>query len=104
MERIRVDYARATKQVDVKELKATLWDSLRDPRVSPADPATGAHSFHALLADFPEDNAAGATEDISVHMAFICMLHLANEHGLSITDRDSLTDLDISGLPTLAAS
>mmetsp|Transcript_11270 Transcript_11270/g.27486 ORF Transcript_11270/g.27486 Transcript_11270/m.27486 type:complete len:774 (-) Transcript_11270:490-2811(-) len=104
VERIRVDYARATKQVDVKELKATLWDSLRDPRVSPADPATGAHSFHALLADFPEDNAAGATEDISVHMAFICMLHLANEHGLSITDRDSLTDLDISGLPTLAAS
>jgi condensin complex subunit 2 len=39
---------------------------------------------------------AGATEDISVHMAFICMLHLANEHNLTITDRPGLDDLDIS--------
>ena len=46
---------------------------------------------------------AGATEDISVHMAFICMLHLANEHGLKITDRPSLSDLDISNLPVAAA-
>ena len=27
------------------------------------------------------------------------MLHLANEHGLKITDRPSLSDLDISNLP-----
>jgi hypothetical protein len=31
-------------------------------------------------------------------VAFICMLHLANEHGLTITDRASLTDLDISNI------
>jgi len=31
-----------------------------------------------------------------VHMAFICMLHLANEHNLTITDRPGLDDLDIS--------
>ena len=71
--------------------------------MSLADETTGAHSFHSLLGNFPEDNAAGATEDISVHMAFICMLHLANEHGLKITDRKTLNDLDISNLPALTA-
>ena len=99
VEKIQVDYARSTKQVDVKELKATLWENITDPATSSPDPSTGTHSFHALLDKFPEDNLAGATEDISVHMAFICMLHLANEHGLKITDRPSLSDLDISNLP-----
>lgn len=68
VEKIHVNYARSTKQVDVKELKATLWDSINDPAVSVPDDKTGTHSFHALLSNFPEDNAAGATEDISVHM------------------------------------
>lgn len=103
VEKIHVNYARSTKQVDVKELKATMWENINDPGVSAPDRETGAHSFHELLSNFPEDNAAGATEDISVHMAFICMLHLANEHGLKITDRPSLADLDISNLPALSA-
>ena len=37
--------------------------------MSAPDAKTGVHSFHSLLSNFPEDNAAGATEDISVHMA-----------------------------------
>ena len=37
--------------------------------MSAPDAETGTHSFHSLLSNFPEDNAAGATEDISVHMA-----------------------------------
>ena len=103
VEKITVNYARSTKQVDVKELKCALWENITSTETSRADPETGAHSFHALLETFPEDNLAGATEDISVHMAFICMLHLANEHGLKITDRPSLSDLDISNLPVAAA-
>jgi condensin complex subunit 2 len=103
VEKISVNYARSTKQVDVKELKCALWENVNSSATSAPDPETGARSFHALLETFPEDNLAGATEDISVHMAFICMLHLANEHGLKITDRPSLNDLDISNLPVAAA-
>ena len=103
VEKIQVNYARSTKQVDVKELKSTLWENINDPSVS-APSKSGAHSFHALLDRFPEDNLAGATEDISVHMAFICMLHLANEHGLKITDRPEMNDLDISNLPAREAA
>ena len=103
VEKITVNYARSTKQVDVKELKCALWENINSSETSIPHPETGAHSFHALLETFPEDNLAGATEDISVHMAFICMLHLANEHGLKITDRPSLADLDISNLPVATA-
>jgi condensin complex subunit 2 len=103
VEKITVNYARSTKQVDVKELKCALWGNINSVPDPDPDAATGGattHSFHRLLHEFPEQNLAGATEDISVHMAFICMLHLANEHGLVITDRPELNDLDISFLPT----
>ena len=103
-EKIQVNYARQTKEVNVKELKCTLWENINDEVICPADEGTGSHSFNQLLRKFPEDNLAGATEDISVHMAFICMLHLANENGLKITDRPGLDDLDISNLPGAIAA
>ncbi len=93
--------------MDVKELKCALWENINDEEISKptGTSETGAtHSFHNLLKTFPEDNLAGATEDISVHMAFICMLHLANENGLKITDRPGLDDLDISNLPGAIAA
>jgi condensin complex subunit 2 len=99
VEKITVNYARSAKQVDVKELKCALWENINSATASVPHLETGARSFHALLETFPEENLAGNTEDISVHVAFICVLHLANEHGLKITDRPSLDDLDISNLP-----
>ncbi|XWS51831.1 hypothetical protein CRYUN_Cryun11dG0016200 [Craigia yunnanensis] len=50
-------------------------------------------SFKHVLATFPFNCQAAAPEDISPHLCFICLLHLANEHGLSIQDRPSLDDL-----------
>ena len=35
----------------------------------------------------------------SVHLCFICALHLANEHGLRITGVPTLDRLEISGVP-----
>ncbi|XP_031263384.1 condensin complex subunit 2 isoform X3 [Pistacia vera] len=53
-------------------------------------------SFRHLLAKFPTDCRAAATvKDISPHLCFICLLHLANEHGLSIHGCTSLDDLSI---------
>lgn len=50
----------------------------------------------ALLGD---DSGAGRLADLSVHLCFICLLHLANEHGLVITDAGDLRQLTISGIP-----
>ena len=60
------------------------------------------HSFHEIISQFPEQNPAGRLEDISVHMAFICALHLANEHGLVIKSVPEMNDLVISNVPTEA--
>ena len=52
-------------------------------------------SFKHLLATFPADSQESAVEDFSPHLFFICLLHLANEHGLTIQDCPSLDDLSI---------
>ena len=52
-----------------------------------------------VLATVPEHNAAGRLEDLSVHLCFICMLHLANEHGLVIRGVPQLDQLEISHVP-----
>eukprot|EP00898_Chlorokybus_atmophyticus_P006836 jgi/Chlat1/7153/Chrsp57S06828 len=75
--KIEVPYARAAKQVDVRALKHILWQRLE------------------FLARLPERNAAGRLQDLSVHLCFICVLHLANEHGLSITGCASMDELVI---------
>ncbi len=62
------------------------------------------YSFPLLMSlilpqDVMEDALVGASEslikDLSVHVCFICMLHLANEHTLCITGAPSLTSLAI---------
>ena len=49
-----------------------------------------------VIVHVPEDSAAGALEDVSVHMCFICLLHLANEKGLVVKAHDDLKTLTIS--------
>lgn len=53
-------------------------------------------SFKQILANFPENcKAAASVDEISTHLCFICLLHLANEHGLQILGCPSLDDLRI---------
>ena len=53
-------------------------------------------SFQDLIADVPSVSAAGRAEDLSVHLCFICLLHLANEHGLAVSGTESLDRLVVS--------
>lgn len=51
-------------------------------------------SFRHILANFPSEcNAAATVADISPHLCFICLLHLANEKGLSIQSCPNFDDL-----------
>uniref|UniRef100_A0A7S0UMP5 Condensin complex subunit 2 n=1 Tax=Polytomella parva TaxID=51329 RepID=A0A7S0UMP5_9CHLO len=54
-------------------------------------------AFQELLNEFPTHFGGGAMlNDVSVHLGFICLLHVANEKGLTlISDRSSLGELDI---------
>ncbi len=57
-----------------------------EPRRKGLEPEPAALSFGDLISRVAPDGAcaAGALEDISVHLCFICVLHLANEHGLRL--------------------
>ena len=92
-------------QVDVRALKEALWRATVAEAAASA-PNPGAPpaplSFQAVLARAvrsPEAARAGRQSDLSVHLCFICALHLANEHGLRITGAPTLDRLDIDSLP-----
>jgi condensin complex subunit 2 len=96
-------------QVDVRALKETLWHRIHDlrskadsPRRSLGSPSQEELSFQDLIGLLPENGPAGRLSDLSVHLCFICLLHLANEHGLRISSVPSLDRLCVSNLPALA--
>ncbi|KAL6975686.1 hypothetical protein U1Q18_024481 [Sarracenia purpurea var. burkii] len=107
--KVDVHYDKASKQVDVQALKETLWDHILDfaQMFVQSKYLTVEHifygkgqeetvSFKHVLADFPTDcRAAASLRDISPHLCFICVLHLANEHGLSLRGCANLDDLSI---------
>ncbi|KAK7257564.1 hypothetical protein RIF29_31617 [Crotalaria pallida] len=94
--KIEVQYDKTSKQVDVQALKTTLWDHVQESAKLSVQDQNGTVSFKNILANFPgECNAAATISDISPHLCFICLLHLANEKGLSIQGCSNLDDLDI---------
>lgn len=99
VQKIQVDYDKTSKQVDVHVLKKTLWGSMQDfwraSEMEHDEKPETIMSFKGLLSSLPPDCPAAAPEDISVHLCFICLLHLANEHCLSIRDCPSLDELCI---------
>ncbi|KAH7844805.1 hypothetical protein Vadar_031850 [Vaccinium darrowii] len=95
--KIEVKYDKASKQVDVQALKETLWDHIQEfTQTSVKGQEEETVSFKHVLSCFPNDcRAAASLEDISPHLCFICVLHLANEHGLTIRGCTNMDDLSI---------
>lgn len=88
-----VNYARVAKRVDVRKLKENIWRELRLPAKASTgenrdplkeetkpDPAKMNLVLKGLSHRYPEQKR----KDISTSFCFICLLHLANEKGLSI--------------------
>ncbi|XP_061360314.1 condensin complex subunit 2-like [Gastrolobium bilobum] len=94
--KIEVQYDKTSKQVDVQALKITLWDHIQESVQVPFQGQKEMISFRYILANFPSEcNAAATVSDVSPHLCFICLLHLANEKGLSIQSCPNLDDLGI---------
>ncbi|XP_068500234.1 condensin complex subunit 2-like isoform X2 [Phaseolus vulgaris] len=94
--KIEVQYDKTSKQVNVQALKITLWDHIQESIQLPFQGQKEMVSFRHILTNFPSKcNAAATISDISPHLCFICLLHLANEKGLSIQSCPNLDDLGI---------
>lgn len=86
----------------MKALKHTLWQCIgeehdRQLRHSSQDEGL---SFNHVLSKLSASNVVGSLQDLSVHLCFICLLHLANENGLRITGAGSLDQMLIWDIPS----
>ena len=50
-------------------------------------------SFSGLYRELPEHISTSMTENLSVHISLICLLHLANEHGLQLKSSDKMDEV-----------
>ncbi|KAJ8639040.1 hypothetical protein MRB53_015734 [Persea americana] len=91
--KVEVQYDKSSKQVDVHALKQTLWNCIQQPTITNQMGNEAVVSFRHVLSSFPDDCTAAASKDISPHLCFICLLHLANEHGLTVKDCTTLDEL-----------
>ncbi|KAK0618162.1 condensin complex subunit 2/barren [Bombardia bombarda] len=108
-----VQYARVAKKVDVRRLKEEIWKAMpfegleRDPNSTrlPTPPVDAAPSeenaepalkFTQVMNDLQRVYPKPVMDDISTSFCFICLLHLANEKGLTITKTPELTELNIT--------
>ncbi|KAL8991417.1 MAG: hypothetical protein Q9177_000165 [Variospora cf. flavescens] len=100
-----VQYARVAKKVDVRRLKEEMWRGIgfeESPAPHIADlpgsrPETerGTLKFTAVMNDLQQVYPKQAMADISTSYCFICLLHLANEKGLLISNEPGLAELSI---------
>lgn len=76
---LTVNYARRAKRIDVHLLKDCIWRTVESSKEN----TKLSQVIHSLPSQYTETNHG----DLSVQYAFICLLHLANENGLTITEQ-----------------
>lgn len=75
VEKLDIAYAATAKKVDVRALKAALWNVLDNKLLKSL-------KFSSLVRHVNKGNTFG--DDTTMAFYFICLLHLANEHQLSL--------------------
>ncbi|KAH7170697.1 condensin complex subunit 2/barren [Dactylonectria macrodidyma] len=96
-----VQYARVAKKVDVRRLKEEIWkgmgiEELEKPAKVPQPGETEEPlKFTSVMNNLQSVYPKPIMDDISTSFCFICLLHLANEKGLTIEKTDDLSELEI---------
>ncbi|XP_064398390.1 condensin complex subunit 2-like [Halichondria panicea] len=105
VQQIHIEYAKTAKRLDVKKLKGKMWELLSSAESVPSgeeqtDSGGGGGdrlSFSSMCSDLPSKLTAEMKRNISVPIAFVCLLHLANEKCLDIQGvGEDLSDLEIA--------
>lgn len=95
----KVNFSRVSKKVDVKRLKDNIWNSIKTlansykSQMSGDDDDEVKLKFTDIAVELSKRYNTEAKKDISTSFCFICLLHLANEHGLKVTSTDDYEDL-----------
>lgn len=96
--KIFIPYAMRAKKVDMKQLKHCTWKMLTEKTPEGEPEFVTPTVFSTIYARLPNKLSSTARESLSIPLALLSVLHLANEKGLVLEKRDDLKDIDIKGL------
>jgi condensin complex subunit 2 len=89
--KLMINYSKRSTRVDVKKLKESLWDNLKQ------EEGDNEKGFAELIKEIQtNDNSKKEFHEISVPFCFICVLHLANEKNLEISGNEDFSNLIIN--------
>ncbi|XP_075457990.1 condensin complex subunit 2 [Ascaphus truei] len=105
--KIEIHYARTAKKMDMKRLKTSMWSlltnapeggphSMEEPiSRSETEPAAVTQNsvFSCITKDLQKRLPTVMAQNLSVPLAFACLLHLANEKNLKLQGVDDLSDV-----------
>lgn len=93
-----LNYSKTAKNVNVKYLKDSLWKAIENTSKHEEQETPDEKQFSNVVKDIGKLYPKEEKKDLSTSFCFICLLHLANEHSLTLESNDQLTDLQIKGL------
>lgn len=91
----KVMYSRVAKKVDIKKLKDNIWRCIEN-QLTKVDSSKGKQlQFSSIIQQLKTLYTFDTLKDLSTSFCFICLLHLANEHGFRI-DKDEVNLQDLT--------
>uniref|UniRef100_A0A8C3S1C2 Condensin complex subunit 2 n=1 Tax=Chelydra serpentina TaxID=8475 RepID=A0A8C3S1C2_CHESE len=100
--KIEIHYAKTAKKMDMKRLKRTMWDLLTDVQKDQNEVAeketdsvilANKKVFSGITKDLLHRLPSAMAQNLSVPLAFACLLHLANEKNLTLEGVEDLSDV-----------
>lgn len=85
------------KKIDMKQLKQTTWKVLTN-NSDAEKPKIAKTTFKTIYSQLPSKLHGTSRESLSVPLALLSLLHLANENGLILKSKADLKDFQICGL------
>ncbi|KAF4074654.1 hypothetical protein AMELA_G00241860 [Ameiurus melas] len=99
---IEINYAKTAKKMDMKRLKSSMWSLLTDSPEKPAKDVEsettevpGEKSFSQSTRTLIQKLPGTMASNLSVPLAFVALLHLANEKNLELHKVDDMSDIII---------
>lgn len=86
------------KKVDMKQLKHYTWKMLIENTPEGEKEDLTPTTFFNIYSRLPNKLSSNMRESLSVPLALLSVLHLANEKGLVLEKREDLKDIGIVGL------
>lgn len=86
------------KKVDMKQLKHYTWKMLTEKTPEGEKDDVAPTTFFSIYQRLPTKLSPNMRESLSVPLALLSLLHIANEKGLILEKQDDLKDIGIKGL------